>query len=144
MIVYKDKCSSCDGVGGIPCNESLDSKDYHIAGGEGGIICPRCKGSGTVTRYVIGDNYDYVSPAAREELFYEVIKEEMYARGWGLIELAHYSGCDMQTMFQLINKRRPLSGDLARGLSKAFETSAEFWNNLYNDTINTPEGNDAK
>ncbi len=73
-----------------------------------------------------------------EELFYEVLTDELYERNWGYTELAHYSGCDMQALFQLRNKKRILTNDLAEGLAKAFGTSAELWMNLYNDTTNIP------
>lgn len=132
------KCDVCNGLGGIPCNIDSDDPDYYIIDGKNGIMCPKCNGKGYIIRYRLDDN-DKINPLVRDELFYEVIKQEMYERNWDYADLTYESGCEMHKLFQLLHKRAPLTDKLVEGLAKAFDTSAEFWWNLYKETNNVPK-----
>jgi hypothetical protein len=136
-------CNVCDGIGGIPCNISPDDSEYYSIGGQGGVKCPKCNGLGRVLRYALGEDFE-IALEARENLFYEVVTTEMYERNWGYTELSYYSGCEMTKLFSVLHRREPLNDVIADGLGRAFGTSAIFWKRLYEETVNKPEGDNAK
>ena len=132
------ECDVCGGLGGIPANVKPDNPEYHIAGGEGGILCPKCKGSGVMLTHPKDERYE-ICEEVRRELFYDIVREEMYERNWGYSELAWYSEIHPLTLFELLHKKAPLTPEIAEGLAKAFGTSIEMWVGLYKDTIDKPE-----
>jgi hypothetical protein len=143
QLVKYVPCNVCDGIGGIPCNISPDDPEYHIAGGLGGVKCPKCSGLGRVLRYALGEDFE-IALEARENLFYEVVTTEMYERNWGYSELAWYSQCEMSELWAVMHRRMPLNDVIADGLAGAFGTSIKFWKRLYEETINKPESDNAK
>ena len=86
-------------------------------------------------RYTLNDTTE-INPEVMNELFYEVLKDEMKARNWGFTDLDYECECHGLILFELAHKKRPLTDDLAECLAKAFGTSAEYWKSLYEQTIN--------
>jgi HTH-type transcriptional regulator / antitoxin HigA len=60
----------------------------------------------------------------------EYIAEELEARGWSQLDLAEILGRPAQAVNEIINAKRAISADTARGLAEAFGTSAQMWMNL--------------
>ena len=60
----------------------------------------------------------------------EFIKDELEARGWLQTDLASILGRNTGTISQIISGKQPINPELARALSAAFGTSAEYWMNL--------------
>ena len=58
------------------------------------------------------------------------IKKYLDARGWSQEDLAQLTDISTKQLSQIINNKVRITIDTARLLSKAFETSAEFWINL--------------
>jgi len=66
----------------------------------------------------------------------EYIQDELDARGWTQQRLAKKSGLPETTIERIIRAEKTVTLADARGLSRAFGTSAEIWVNLqkiYND-----------
>lgn len=60
----------------------------------------------------------------------EFIREELEARNWSQLELAEIIGRLPKVVNDLIQGKRPISPELAKALSDAFGTSAQYWMNL--------------
>lgn len=60
----------------------------------------------------------------------EVIKEELEARGWGQLELAHIMGRPARVVSEIISGKRAITPETAIGLGAALGTGAAFWINL--------------
>jgi HTH-type transcriptional regulator/antitoxin HigA len=60
----------------------------------------------------------------------EYLAEELEARGWSQVDLADILGRPVQAVNEIINGKRSISADTARGLADAFGTSAQMWMNL--------------
>src|SRR5262245_47961913 len=60
----------------------------------------------------------------------EYIREELDARGWSQLDLADILGRPPQAVNEIINGKRSITPDTARGLGEAFGTSAQLWMNL--------------
>jgi HTH-type transcriptional regulator/antitoxin HigA len=60
----------------------------------------------------------------------EYIAEELEARGWSQLDLADILGRPAQAVNEIINAKRAITADTARGLAEAFGTSAQLWMNL--------------
>jgi len=60
----------------------------------------------------------------------EFLKEELDARGWTQTDLAEILGRPTRLINEIINAKRGISPETARGLADAFGTSAEYWLNL--------------
>ncbi|MCA9830507.1 MAG: HigA family addiction module antitoxin [Dehalococcoidia bacterium] len=55
------------------------------------------------------------------------IREELEERGWTQADLAEILGVDVSGIVQILNDRRGITADTARGLAEAFGTNAETW-----------------
>ncbi len=62
----------------------------------------------------------------------EFLKEELTARGWSQADLADILGCSERLTSEVINGKRALSMETARGLGEALGTGPELWLNLEN------------
>ena len=60
----------------------------------------------------------------------EFVKDELDARGWAQGDLAEILGRPARLVNELISGKRGITPETAKGLAKAFGTSAEFWMNL--------------
>ena len=60
----------------------------------------------------------------------EYIRDELEARDWTQADLAFILGRPLQTINEIIAGKRAITIETAKGLAKAFGTSAEFWMNL--------------
>jgi HTH-type transcriptional regulator/antitoxin HigA len=60
----------------------------------------------------------------------EFIKEELEARGWTQTDLAEILGRPQRLVSEIINGKRAISPETAKGLGEAFGTGAQFWMNL--------------
>lgn len=60
----------------------------------------------------------------------EAIKEELEKRGWTQRDLADVMGVQPSIVSALVKGTKPISLDLARNLSAAFGTTAQFWVNM--------------
>jgi HTH-type transcriptional regulator/antitoxin HigA len=60
----------------------------------------------------------------------DYIKEELEERGWSQADLAEILGVNESVVSALINGKKAITPELAKGLSAAFETSAQVWMNL--------------
>jgi HTH-type transcriptional regulator/antitoxin HigA len=60
----------------------------------------------------------------------EFIKEELEARGWTQDDLAAILGLTLRSVNDIINAKRGVTPDTAKGLGEAFGTSAQLWMNL--------------
>lgn len=60
----------------------------------------------------------------------EFLEEELSARGWTQVDLAEILGRPTQVVNEIIQGKRSISPETARGLGDAFGTSAEYWLNL--------------
>lgn len=61
------------------------------------------------------------------------IEEELEARGWSQQDLADVLKRPARLISELVNGKRGVTVETARGLSKAFGTSVELWLNLQRD-----------
>ena len=60
----------------------------------------------------------------------DFVQEELEARGWTQSDLADILGRDAMLVTGIVNAKRRITPETARGLADAFGTSAEFWLNL--------------
>ncbi len=60
----------------------------------------------------------------------EFIKEELEARGWTQDDLAEILGRPLRAINDIVNAKRGITPDTARGLGEAFGTTAQLWMNL--------------
>lgn len=60
----------------------------------------------------------------------EFIKEELEARNWSQTELAEIIGREPKVVSDLVTGKRGVTPEIARALSDAFGTSAQYWMNL--------------
>src|SRR5262245_28749675 len=60
----------------------------------------------------------------------EFIKEELEAREWTQADLAEILGRPPRLVSEIINGKRAISPETAKGLGEAFGTGAQFWMNL--------------
>ena len=60
----------------------------------------------------------------------EFIQEELEARAWTQTDLAEIVGCHQRVITELINGKRAISPETAKGLGEAFGTGAQFWMNI--------------
>ena len=60
----------------------------------------------------------------------EFIKEELEARGWTQTDLAEILGRPQRLVSEIINGKRGITPDTARGLGQAFGTDPQLWLNL--------------
>jgi HTH-type transcriptional regulator/antitoxin HigA len=60
----------------------------------------------------------------------EFVKEELEARGWTQADLAEILGRPPRLINEIINGKRAISPETAKGLGEAFGTGAQFWMNL--------------
>ncbi|HEY5475216.1 MAG TPA: HigA family addiction module antitoxin [Tepidiformaceae bacterium] len=58
------------------------------------------------------------------------IRDELEARGWTQADLAEILGKSLPGIGEILNDRRGITADTAKGLAEAFGTSAEVWLNL--------------
>ncbi len=61
------------------------------------------------------------------------IREQMEIRGWVQQELAEVLGISLKHLNSILLDKQPLTIDLARLLSRAFDTSPQYWLNIDND-----------
>ncbi len=67
---------------------------------------------------------------ARRALPGRILKRELDARGWSQKELAEIIGRPEQVISEIVNGIKQITPETAIEFSRAFGTSAEFWNNL--------------
>jgi len=60
----------------------------------------------------------------------DFLKEELDARGWTQTNFAEILGRPARLVSEIINGKRSISPETARGLADAFGTTAEYWLNL--------------
>src|SRR5262252_4819972 len=60
----------------------------------------------------------------------DFIKEELDAREWTQTDLAEILGRPQRVVSEIINGKRAISPETAKGLGEAFGTGAQFWMNL--------------
>jgi HTH-type transcriptional regulator/antitoxin HigA len=60
----------------------------------------------------------------------DFIKEELEAREWTQTDLAEILGRPQRLVSEIINGKRAVSPETAKGLGEAFGTDAQFWMNL--------------
>src|SRR5690348_1862141 len=73
----------------------------------------------------------------------EFIKEELDARGWSQADLAEILDVTDSVVSALINGKKAVTPELAKGLGAAFGTSAQLWMNLESSyRLFTAGGND--
>src|SRR5262245_11620018 len=60
----------------------------------------------------------------------DFIKEELEAREWTQTDLAEILGRPQRVVSEVINGKRAISPETAKGLGEAFGTGAQFWMNL--------------
>ena len=60
----------------------------------------------------------------------DFIKEELEAREWTQTDLAEILGRPHRLVSEIINGKRAISPETAKGLGEAFGTGAQFWMNL--------------
>jgi HTH-type transcriptional regulator/antitoxin HigA len=60
----------------------------------------------------------------------DFIKEELEAREWTQTDLAEILGRPQRVVSEIINGKRAISPETAKGLGEAFGTGAQFWMNL--------------
>ena len=60
----------------------------------------------------------------------DFIKEELEAREWTQTDLAEILGRPQRLVSEIINGKRAVSPETAKGLGEAFGTGAQFWMNL--------------
>jgi HTH-type transcriptional regulator/antitoxin HigA len=60
----------------------------------------------------------------------EFVKDELKARGWTQADLAEILGRTERTVSEIVNGKRSLTPEMARGLGEAFCTDPQFWMNL--------------
>jgi HTH-type transcriptional regulator/antitoxin HigA len=60
----------------------------------------------------------------------EFIREELDARGWTQDDLAQIMGRPVRLVNELVNAKKQITPDTARGLAEAFGTDALYWMNL--------------
>lgn len=60
----------------------------------------------------------------------EFIKEELDARGWTQDDLAEILGRPLRAVNDIVNAKRGITPETAKGLGEAFGTSAQLWMNL--------------
>jgi HTH-type transcriptional regulator/antitoxin HigA len=60
----------------------------------------------------------------------DFIKEELEAREWTQTDLAEILGRPQRLVSEIINGKRAISPETAKGLGEAFGTGAQFWMNL--------------
>ena len=73
----------------------------------------------------------------------EFIKEELDARGWSQADLAEILDVTDSVVSALINGKKAITPELAKGLGAAFGTSAQLWMNLESSyRLFTAGGND--
>lgn len=60
----------------------------------------------------------------------EYIAEELEARSWSQLDLADILGRPPQAVNEIINGKRAITAETAKGLGDAFGTSAQLWMNL--------------
>jgi HTH-type transcriptional regulator / antitoxin HigA len=60
----------------------------------------------------------------------DFLREELEARGWTVSDLAEILGRPASTLNEVINGKRGITPETARGLAEAFGTSAEYWMRL--------------
>ncbi|MFI4910325.1 MAG: HigA family addiction module antitoxin [Sedimentisphaeraceae bacterium JB056] len=63
------------------------------------------------------------------------IEEELEERGWSKSDLANIIGVSQTHVSGLIHDTRPITIEMAKLLSQAFNQSAQYWLNLYNNYI---------
>jgi HTH-type transcriptional regulator/antitoxin HigA len=57
----------------------------------------------------------------------DYIRDELSERGWTQVDLAEILGMDVSGIGEILNDKRGISAETARGLAEAFGTSAEVW-----------------
>ena len=57
----------------------------------------------------------------------KVLQTDLKARGWGISELAEYSGLPATTIEGVCNATRRVDLEIALGLSKALGTTKDYW-----------------
>jgi HTH-type transcriptional regulator/antitoxin HigA len=60
----------------------------------------------------------------------EFVREELEARGWTQEDLAQIMGRPLRLVNELVNGKKQITPDTARGLAEAFGTDAIYWMNL--------------
>lgn len=60
----------------------------------------------------------------------EFVREELDARGWTQDDLAQIMGRPLRLVNELVNGKKQITPDTARGLAEAFGTDALYWMNL--------------
>ena len=60
----------------------------------------------------------------------ETIRDELEARGWTQMDLAEILGVSITGINEILNDRRGITAETAKGLAEAFGTSAQSWLNL--------------
>lgn len=60
----------------------------------------------------------------------EFIREELEARGWTQEDLAQIMGRPLRLVNELVNAKKQITPETARGLAEAFGTDALYWMNL--------------
>jgi HTH-type transcriptional regulator / antitoxin HigA len=60
----------------------------------------------------------------------EVLQEELDARDWTQQDLAEIMGCSHRLVNEIVNAKRSITAETARGLGAALGTSSELWLNL--------------